>query len=244
MGTMLMGAFKEPAQADKALRELETHGYSPEQISAISSSDKYEDRRYDTSGSVGKSAGSGAVTGGVIGGLAGLLAGVGVVPAIAGLFIGGPIVAALGLAGAAAATATGAVTGAAAGGLIGALMGLGVSKETATTYEDIVKEGGVLIGLTGREDITGEAKAILERCGAQDVNIIDMKDAGLEATGADASDMRDSRAEAMRPANTRPQPAFGETPEATGSGDTLRRDNVTRHDSMDAPAQSSHSEEL
>src|SRR3954462_42618 len=61
MSKMLMGAFENPEQADQALRELEEKGYTPEQISAISSSNKYEDKGYDKGENMAKGAGSGAV---------------------------------------------------------------------------------------------------------------------------------------------------------------------------------------
>src|SRR5688500_13752859 len=111
MAKMLMAAFSTDGEADRALRELERHGYSNNDISVISKHDRYEEEGYSTGADVAKGATGGAATGGVVGGLAGLLAGVGVFPALAGLFIGGPIAAALGLAGAAATTASGAITG-------------------------------------------------------------------------------------------------------------------------------------
>jgi hypothetical protein len=229
MAQMLMGAFRDKAQADRALTELEEQGYTPEEISVISQNQEYKDKGYDdTAGNVAKSAGSGAVTGGVVGGLAGLLAGAGVIPAIAGFFIGGPIAAALGLAGAAATTASGAVTGAAAGGLIGGLMGLGLSKETATSYDETVREGGVVIGLTGNEEITAESRAIMERCGAEDLNVIDMHD---EATADNKSDISRSTADmdadgavregsdtGARRATASAAPAFGESRESFAEG--------------------------
>ncbi len=205
MANMLMGAFDTSEAADRALRELEEKGYTPEQISVISEKNSYKAKGYDTGDDIAHSAGTGAAAGSVVGGLAGLLAGIGMIPAITGLFIGGPIVAALGLAGAAAATAAGAVTGAAAGGLIGALSRIGVSEDTAAIYETAVKKGGVVLGLTGHEEITDEARRIMEQNGAKEVSLIDMKETAM----AHESEMRD------RPVG-RPQPVFGErreTPE-------------------------------
>lgn len=175
MAKMLMGVFESPAQADMALRELEDKGYAPEEISVISKTNVYEERDKDGK-PVAKTAGTGAVTGGAIGGLAGLLAGVGAIPALAGLFLAGPIVGALGLAGVAATTASGAVTGAAAGGLIGALVGLGLPRETAERYEAIVSRGGVVIGLTGRDEMTGQARTVLEKHGAREVQVVEVRE--------------------------------------------------------------------
>lgn len=205
---MLMAAFDNPTHADLALDELEACGYTPEQISVISKDNKYQREGYSTGENVAKAAGTGAVTGGALGGLAGLLAGAGIIPALAGLFIGGPIAAALGLAGIAATTASGAVTGAAAGGLLGALTGLGLPKETATNYRDAVDAGGVLIGLSGHDDITDESRAILEKHGARDINLIDVHEQESATTTADEVE---TEADTTRHTGAmRQQPSFGE----------------------------------
>ena len=228
MGNMLMGAFENPRQADAALRELESRGYTPQDISALSKISKYDEQGYDSGGSnVAASAGSGAVTGGVLGGLAGLLAGVGIIPAIAGFFIGGPIAAAIGLAGAAATTATGALTGGAVGGLIGALMGMGVPRDTATSYDTVVNNGGVILGLSGHDEITDEARQILESNGARDMQTIETTQAEATAPGTTSRMSEDThvredaamatettRTETTRHVPNRAQPAFGETREA------------------------------
>lgn len=201
MAETLMAAFSTPGQADQALRELEAKGYTPQEISVISRDNRYGREGYDTGGDVAASAGSGAVTGSVIGGLAGLLAGAGILPILAGFFIGGPIAAALGLAGAAATTVSGAVTGAAAGGLLGALMGLGLSRETAASYNETVEGGGVVIGVPVHES-DQTARAILDRCGAVQVNRIDLE--GREFL--DSTPERD----APETGRVRTEPVFGE----------------------------------
>ena len=218
MAKMMLAAFDDQTKADRAISKLEDRGYMPEQISVISNNQKYQSEGHtDTEDAMG-SAGRGAATGGVIGGLAGLLAGVGVVPALAGLFIGGPIVGALGLAGIAATTAAGAVTGAAAGGLIGALTKAGVSKDTATSYDKMVREGGVVLGLTGNDEMTDEARDILDDNGAQDISFVDMHEESSAAMGVDSAredtttdnhGMRDTETKREFPAG-RPQPSFGE----------------------------------
>jgi hypothetical protein len=206
MTRMLMGAFSTPEQADRALYELERAGYTPQDISVISQHNKYErtatGTAADTSSGVAESTATGATTGGVLGGLAGLLAGVGILPALAGLFIGGPIAAALGLAGAAAATVSGAVTGAAAGGLIGLLTGLGVPKDTAASYDRAITSGGVVLGLSGHEATIGEARAIMERNGARDLSEITPRES--ETTRLTDAETRADYAPG------RHEPAFGE----------------------------------
>jgi uncharacterized membrane protein len=199
MAKMLMAAFSSQAEADRALRELERHGYGNEDISVISKHDHYESEGYSTGGEIAKGATSGAATGGVVGGLAGLLAGVGVFPALAGLFIGGPIAAALGLAGAAATTASGAVTGAAAGGLIGALTSLGLSKESASHYDETVNRGGVVLGVNCSESALDECRETLHACGADEIQTVTTRDSAAETHVEDR---------ATRPVRT--EPAFGE----------------------------------
>jgi hypothetical protein len=247
MAKMLMAAFATPDAADRALYELERFGYSPQEISVISRHNSYQSTRATadpaaTGSDVPGSAAAGATTGGILGGLAGLLAGVGVLPALAGLFIGGPIAAALGLAGAAATTVSGAVTGAAAGGLLGALIGIGVPRDTAESYDRAVSSGGVVVGLTGHESKIGEARAILERSGAQDISEIDARtDATTTRAGLTTRDTTAAAAptitheggrvsatpeEQLNYTPQRHEPAFGERPAPNTTRDTSETEDV------------------
>jgi uncharacterized membrane protein len=172
MDKMILGAFSDRDSADAAVEELQESGFEPSDMSIITKEDKHAAQ--DLADNTAEGAASGATTGGLIGGLAGLLAGAGIFPALAGLFIGGPIAAALGLTGVAAATASGAVTGAIAGGLVGALTGIGVSEETAQSYDEIVNAGGVVVGVPAREG-DGEARSILKSHGAEDITEVEIK---------------------------------------------------------------------
>lgn len=179
MHTTLMAAFADRTDADNAVTELEEMGYAGKDISFITSESKSEvhkvaERSDDAAGDVAEGAVSGATTGGAIGGLAGLLAGAGVVPALAGLMIGGPVAVALGLTGVAATTVSGAVTGALAGGLIGGLTNLGLSEEEATTYEHVIKEGGVALAVPLKGDDEGEVRGVLEDNNATSVKSLDI----------------------------------------------------------------------
>lgn len=206
MSQMVLGAFNDQETADQAIRELEKVGYDREHISVISKSDKYKSEGYGTSGGMAESAVAGATTGAAVGGLAGLLAGTGILPALAGFFIGGPIGAALGLTGAAAVTLSGAATGAMAGGLIGALSSLGLNKETAESYERTVNEGGVVVGIT-EEGISTHGKSILQQYGATDVSQLSL----------DNEEDEEATSESYMPG--RQQPVFGET--IVDNGDDL-----------------------
>lgn len=173
MSKMIMGAFHDSHDVDAAVTALEEHGISSDHLSIITAKDHADNTAGDKVADTVGGATSGAVTGGMIGGLAGLLAGVGIVPAIAGLFIGGPIAAALGATGVAAAAISGAATGAAAGGLIGALTNLGLPEETAKSYDTIVSNGGYLLAVSvhdGQEDAVRQA---MEDNGATDLHEVD-----------------------------------------------------------------------
>ncbi len=169
---MVMGAFRDQTDADAAVNELEQRGYDSSDISVITK--ERENEASDAVSDTAQGAVSGATTGGVVGGLAGLLAGAGVIPAIAGLFIGGPVAAVLGATGIAATAISGAVTGATAGGLIGALTGLGVSKETAEAYDETVQSGGYVLAVPVKDSANENPRAILETHGASDVSEVEL----------------------------------------------------------------------
>jgi hypothetical protein len=192
MAKIMLGAFENIDDADAALYELDTLGYKPHQISVISSRKEYSGRTADTA----EGAIEGAKTGGIIGGLAGILAGVGIIPALAGLFIAGPITGWLGLAGLASTAVAGAVTGAVAGGLIGALVKAGVPRETAEYYNRIVTEGGVLLGVSN-ELIGSDVQMVFEKHNARNIQVMDMAEDDHEAL--------------TRQQMRQPEPAFGET---------------------------------
>jgi uncharacterized membrane protein len=172
MKTVFAG-FTDHASAQDSIAELESLGIPTKDISVIllegSKVITHDTEGHSVAGDTVAGAAGGAVTGGVVGGLAGLLASAGVFPALAGFLIGGPIVAALGLTGAAALTASGAVTGAAAGGLIGGLTSLGVSATDAKYYDETVRKGGVLLSVPVSESNTTAVTTVLEAHGAGQV---------------------------------------------------------------------------
>lgn len=198
MATLVLAAFEDPVRADEALRELEDVGYMADEVSVISSEDVAAESRKDTKDTT-RAAGAGAI----IGGLAGLLATVVAFPAVTGLIIGGPIIALLGL--------TGAATGAVAGGLIGALTNLGLPKEKAADYSDVVDQGGVIIGLSGQAEINDEARGILDRHGARQVDVVDLGEAPASS---------ETPGRAGKPLPGRQEPAFGEQRETNEDQDT------------------------
>ncbi len=147
----LTGSFSDLQSAEQAYNKLRDRGYKNEEINIIMSEDsmkKYfkEDKNKESGfGNKAKQgAGTGATVGGVIGATAGIVAAIGtsiLIPGI-GVIIAGPIAA--GLAGAGA----GGITG----GIVGALVGAGVPKERATSYEQGIKSGEIVLAVDIRNE--------------------------------------------------------------------------------------------
>lgn len=171
----IIGIYAEREYAERGIRKLEEKGFVPQDISIIMK-DREEGKKLasDTGASVAGGAASGAATGAVIGGIAGLLVGIGAIaiPGFGAILIGGPIAAALGLTGAAATTTTGAATGALAGGLLGMLVSLGIPEDEARTYEERIREGGILLAVPTPPSREEEVYGILSDTGAEQVRTI------------------------------------------------------------------------
>ncbi len=172
---IILGLFANRERAEAAISELDLLGYKVEEMSVVVKDTVInQDTGESTGSNVVEGAVGGATTGGALGGLAGLLIGIGMItlPGIGGLFIGGPLAAALGLTGAAASTVSGAATGVVAGGLLGSLVGLGVPTETAKEYENRIREGGILLAVPMRQDNQQQVEDIYAKNGASNVRTI------------------------------------------------------------------------
>ncbi|CAN5682780.1 hypothetical protein BH09PSE5_BH09PSE5_12860 [soil metagenome] len=125
--------FSHPKAADGAVAK--TRSDSP----LIDDDDEEET---ELSNMAAEGAGIGAGIGGTIGAIAAALAAVGTALALPGigLFMAGPIVAAL----------VGAGAGAATGGLVGALVGWGIPEERVKHYEAGLHGGGILMAVKAR----------------------------------------------------------------------------------------------
>jgi hypothetical protein len=154
----VVGVFQDRAQAERAINELHSNGFTDDQIGfAVRNGQQTQGTvatgSTDTGPDGGRIAGD-AVTGGVIGGIIGagaalLIPGVG--PAIAGGIL--------------AATLGGAALGAAAGGIVGALTDIGVSEEDARYYQGEFEQGRTIV--TVQADNRAQlAQDILRRNGA------------------------------------------------------------------------------
>lgn len=181
MAKMIIGVFSETEEAENAISELEKNEYNPKDISIIMKERDSGKKLAKKSGAdVTSKTVSDATTGGVIGALAGMLVAAGIVPGIGALFVGGPLVAALGLGGAAASTLSGAATGVLAGGVIGVLRGLGIATKDAATYEKSIKEGGILIAVPAHHGSEGEVLDILDKHGADKIRSVDYGESEFE----------------------------------------------------------------
>lgn len=140
--------FRDREAAERAYDSLTTRGYERDDVSLLMS-DEARNRHFPktaASTELGSKAAEGAGIGAVAGGgLGALLMGL----AAAGFAIPGlPIIAM----GPLAAALTGAGTGGGIGALIGALVGSGIPEERAKLYEQGLREGGIVLGVTPRSD--------------------------------------------------------------------------------------------
>ncbi len=176
MRDVTLGIFENQNDAEHAIKELESRGFSTKNISILMKEPEgyVVQNGNSTAENVTEGAVSGATTGSLLGGLAGLLIGIGAIaiPGVGGLLIGGPLAVALGLTGAAATTVSGAVTGAAAGGLVGALAGLGLPEDRAEAYASSIEEGGVMIAVSNWTGDPKEARDVLKNHGATQVDTL------------------------------------------------------------------------
>ena len=119
-------------QAEKIVRDLQSHGFSDSEISVLlPDTAGTHDMGHVKATKAPEGTATGATTGGVAGGVLGLLAGIGAlaIPGVGPFIAAGPIMAAL----------SGAALGATAGGVVGGLIGLGIPEIEAKRYEEKLK---------------------------------------------------------------------------------------------------------
>lgn len=138
------GVFNDKDDAERAYSDLLKRGYTSEEITVLMSDETrkthFKGDNSDLGSKAMEKAGVGSAIGGTAGAIIGAIAAIGTSVAIPGLglVIAGPLAA--GLAGAGAGGLT--------GGLIGALVGSGIPKEKAELYENRIREGGIVLGVT------------------------------------------------------------------------------------------------
>jgi hypothetical protein len=158
---MVTAVFRDRMDWQNVYEWLRDRGYASQEINVLMSentrnayltAEERANRAHEKT-KVAEGMAAGGITGTAIGAtVAGLLAlGTTLVIPPLGLVLWGPIAAAL----------AGGGAGAVAGGLIGALGGLGVSEPNAKVYQEALKEGGVVVGVTPHSPEDGNA---IEEC--------------------------------------------------------------------------------
>ena len=147
---MLTGMFRDRDSTESAYRSLRDRGYSDDDINVMMTDDT-RDKYYKNSDVIPdddtkalEGAGTGGAIGGALGAIIGGIAAIGtnlIIPGV-GLVVWGPIAAAL----------AGAGAGGLTGGLVGALVGWGIPEEHAKEYEEGIRKGGTVLGVTPRSD--------------------------------------------------------------------------------------------
>ncbi len=147
---MVTGLFRDRDSAEKAYGSLTSRGYTKDDVNLLMSDETRkthftdDGRETEIGNKALEGAGTGAAIGGTIGATLAAIAAIGTTLALPGLglLVAGPIAA--GLAGAGAGGAT--------GGIIGALVGAGIPEERVKKYEEGIRNGGIVMGVTPRSD--------------------------------------------------------------------------------------------
>ena len=166
MADLITGIFQNRAAAERAVTDLQSLGYSQNDISVMMN-DQTRTREFaDATGTkASEGAGVGAGIGGTLGAIIAALTATGSVAAVAatgGLaapLVAGPLAAAL----------AGAGAGGLTGGIIGGLVGAGIPEDRAAAYETGLNAGGILVGVYADAVNASRVRQVLEADGATDV---------------------------------------------------------------------------
>jgi hypothetical protein len=146
---MVTAVFRNRLDANGVFEELQYLGYPSGEVDVLMSAktrSSFADSDEITKHDAGTMAQEGMAVGGAVGTAVGAtlaaVAAIGTSLALPGLgiVIAGPIAAAL----------AGGGAGAVAGGVIGTLIGFGISEENAQSYQEILRQGGVVLGVSPR----------------------------------------------------------------------------------------------
>jgi hypothetical protein len=154
--------FDTYSEASSAVSALEAAGIPHSDISIVANNSE----NWHNESNAGTGAGAGAGAGAAVGGVGGLLTGLGIM-AIPGV---GPVVAAGWLVATAVGAVAGAAVGGAAGGLVGSLTSAGVPEHDANVYAEGVRRGGTLVTAKVDDARETEARSVLLRQKAVDLN--------------------------------------------------------------------------
>ena len=146
---LVTGLFRDRESAENAYRSLSDRGYGKDDVNLLMSDEtrkKHFANVPDTElGSKAlEGAGVGSAIGGTVGAVLAAIAAIGTSVALPGLglIVAGPLAAAL----------AGAGAGGLTGGLVGALVGSGIPEERAKLYDEGIRGGGIMMGVTPRSD--------------------------------------------------------------------------------------------
>lgn len=142
---VLTGLFNDRESAEQAYNSAINRGYSNDDVNLLMS-DETRKKHFDDNTEIGnkalEGAGTGSAIGGTLGAIIGGIAAIGTnvfLPGL-GLIVAGPLAAAL----------AGAGAGGLTGGLVGALIGWGIPDDRAQAYEQGIKDGKIMVGVTPR----------------------------------------------------------------------------------------------
>jgi hypothetical protein len=164
MTKVVTALYDNYSQGSAAVNALMSAGVPQSEISIVANN--AENWHREPQNSAGEDAAGGAEAGVIVGGIGGLLTGLGLM-AIPGV---GPVVAMGWLVSTLAGAATGAAIGGATGGIIGSMTTAGVPEDDANLYAEGVRRGGTLVTAKVDDVQETEARAILLRTGAVDLN--------------------------------------------------------------------------
>jgi hypothetical protein len=160
---LVTGLFKTRVAAEAAVDAVLRRGYTRDDISVLmSDATKTKEFALQTRTHAADGAGIGGAIGGTVGAVLAAIAAIGTSIAIpgVGIFVAGPIAAAL----------VGFGAGGATGGLIGALIGVGIPEHRARVYDTGVRGGGILLGVEAKTDEdVDRLEHLLEDIGAEHV---------------------------------------------------------------------------
>ncbi len=160
----ILGLFSNSHKAGSAIAQLHEARFTSD-ISVLAKDWDHTDAHTHTVKVGARATKAGAVSGAVIGGVAGVIAAISsvVVPGVGTFLIGGPLLTAWGI--------TGAATGALAGGIVGALVDTGIPEEKARRYEAAVGRGEVLVLVSIEHEDESKAVEILHSYDALETDI-------------------------------------------------------------------------
>ena len=156
---IVTAVFRSRINAQEAYDRLVRRGYTSEEVNVIMSdatraafSSSPHEGRITANTMATEGMGVGGAIGTAVGATLAAVAAIGTSLALPGLgiIIAGPIAAAL----------AGAGAGAVSGGLIGGLIGLGIPEPNAEAYQQVIRDGGVVIGVVPR---SGEDASQIKR---------------------------------------------------------------------------------